>query len=127
MKHLFIIVTMLMSFCAFANTDADLIKSLQDKGFSNTDVETILKIVKDRDNGVAMKTGTVKFYNDAKGFGLIVSPDGTSVEFDSNQCFIAGDNVEYKLQEGKKGLNAVNVKLARSINDGKKGFCSIIR
>ncbi len=60
-----------------------------------------------------MNKGTVKFFNDSKGFGFIVD------ESDNKEYFVhvtglvneirEGDNVEFELQEGKKGLNAVNV------------------
>ena len=63
-----------------------------------------------------MKKGTVKFFNDSKGFGFIID------EEDSKEYFVhvsglvdeirEGDSVEFDLTEGKKGLNAVDVKLA---------------
>ncbi len=63
-----------------------------------------------------MNTGTVKFFNDEKGFGFI--KDSNS----SNEYFVhssglkdsirENDEVTFDLQEGRKGLNAVNVKLA---------------
>lgn len=63
-----------------------------------------------------MKKGTVKFFNESKGFGFI--KDETS----NNEYFVhvtglideirEEDVVTFDLQEGKKGLNAVNVKLA---------------
>ena len=61
-------------------------------------------------------TGTVKFFNSSKGFGFITE-DGTNTE---HFVHISGlidddiredDKVEFELKEGKKGLNAVNVKL----------------
>ena len=62
-----------------------------------------------------MITGTVKFFNDAKGYGFITE-DGTN-----NEHFVhvsglidevrEGDTVEFDLKEGRKGLNAVNVKV----------------
>ena len=62
-----------------------------------------------------MKTGKVKFFNVAKGFGFIVE-DGTDKE---HFVHVSGlideinedDSVEFELQDGKKGLNAVNVKV----------------
>ncbi|WP_243346430.1 cold-shock protein [Parabacteroides sp. FAFU027] len=61
-----------------------------------------------------MNKGTVKFFNESKGFGFI--KDGNS----SNEYFVhvsglqddiqEDDEVTFDLQEGKKGLNAVNVK-----------------
>jgi CspA family cold shock protein len=62
-----------------------------------------------------MKTGTVKFFNEAKGFGFIVE-DGDSVEHFVHITGIIdkiqqGDKVEFELKEGRKGLNAINVKV----------------
>jgi CspA family cold shock protein len=62
-----------------------------------------------------MNKGTVKFFNEAKGFGFI-SEDGTSKEHFVHISGLIdeireGDTVEFELQEGKKGLNAVNVKV----------------
>ncbi|WP_231427621.1 MULTISPECIES: cold-shock protein [Pedobacter] len=58
--------------------------------------------------------GTVKFYNESKGFGFIKSEDGeeifvhiTGLVDKINQ----DDQVEFEVTQGKKGLNAVNVKL----------------
>jgi CspA family cold shock protein len=63
-----------------------------------------------------MAKGTVKFFNDEKGFGFI------SEEGSDNEHFVhvsglvdevaQGDEVTFELQEGKKGMNAVDVKLA---------------
>ena len=66
-----------------------------------------------------MATGTVKFFNDAKGFGFI-SEEGSSKEHFVHVSGLIdeireGDSVEFDLQEGKKGLNAVNVKVIGSI------------
>lgn len=62
-----------------------------------------------------MKTGTVKFFNESKGFGFVVE-DGSNAEHFVHVSGLIdeireGDKVEFELQEGKKGLNAVNVKV----------------
>jgi len=62
-----------------------------------------------------MSTGTVKFFNEAKGFGFIVE-DGSKKEHFVHISGLVdeireGDAVEFDLQEGRKGLNAVNVKV----------------
>jgi len=63
-----------------------------------------------------MSNGTVKFFNDAKGFGFITPEDGSKDVFvHVNGLTIEireGDKVSYDVQEGQKGLNAVNVKMA---------------
>ena len=60
-------------------------------------------------------TGTVKFFNTEKGFGFIKHDDSNKETFVHVSGLISnikeGDKVEFELQEGKKGLNAVNVKL----------------
>ena len=62
-----------------------------------------------------MSTGTVKFFNDSKGFGFIVEEGSNKEHFVHISGLIdeirEGDNVEFDLQEGRKGLNAVNVKV----------------
>ena len=62
-----------------------------------------------------MKNGTVKFFNEAKGFGFIKGDDGQEVFVHVTglkEEIRENDQVVYEVQEGKKGLNAVNVKLA---------------
>ncbi|TAL46402.1 MAG: cold shock domain-containing protein [Chitinophagaceae bacterium] len=59
-------------------------------------------------------TGVVKFFNVAKGFGFIKHDDSNKETFVHASGLIdqvaEGDKVEFDLQEGKKGMNAVNVK-----------------
>ncbi|MCD4795430.1 MAG: cold shock domain-containing protein [Bacteroidales bacterium] len=62
-----------------------------------------------------MNKGTVKFFNETKGFGFI-SDEETNKEYFVHASGLIdeirdGDAVEFELQEGKKGLNAVNVKV----------------
>ena len=62
-----------------------------------------------------MNKGTVKFFNESKGFGFI-SDDETSTEYFVHASGLKdnireNDEVSFDLAEGKKGLNAVNVKL----------------
>jgi CspA family cold shock protein len=63
-----------------------------------------------------MNKGKVKFYNDAKGFGFI-KDEVSSKEYYFHSSGVKeeikeNDEVTFDLEEGKKGLNAVNVKLA---------------
>lgn len=63
-----------------------------------------------------MSNGTVKFFNDSKGFGFITQEDGGSDVFVHVNGLIdeirEGDKVSFDVEEGKKGLNAVNVKVS---------------
>ncbi len=63
-----------------------------------------------------MNNGTVKFFNTSKGFGFI-KEDGSEKEIFVHVSGLIdqikeNDMVIYDVKEGKKGLNAVNVKLA---------------
>ena len=63
-----------------------------------------------------MNKGTVKFFNESKGFGFIIDDESKTEYFVHVTGLIdeinEGDAVELELQEGRKGLNAVNVKTA---------------
>jgi cold shock protein len=62
-----------------------------------------------------MKTGTVKFYNDQKGFGFIKDESGQEVFVHATGLIDKikeGDAVTFEVAEGKKGLNAVEVRKA---------------
>lgn len=60
-------------------------------------------------------TGTVKFYNEAKGYGFIKHDNSNNETFVHATGLIdkvnQDDYVEFDLQEGKKGMNAVNVRI----------------
>ena len=62
-----------------------------------------------------MNKGTVKFFNDAKGFGFIIDEESEKEYFVHVSGLIdeikEGDEVEFELKEGRKGLNAVDVKV----------------
>jgi len=62
-----------------------------------------------------MSNGTVEFFNDSKGFGFITPEEGGKdvfVHANSLNCDIReGDTVSYEVEEGPKGLNAVNVNI----------------
>ena len=62
-----------------------------------------------------MKNGTVKFFNETKWFGFITE-EGSNQDYFVHISGLVdeikqGDKVEFELTEGRKGLNAVNVKV----------------
>lgn len=63
-----------------------------------------------------MKTGKVKFFNEAKGYGFIMDDESNKEVFVHHSGLIdkvrENDSVTYELIEGRKGQNAVNVKKA---------------
>ncbi len=62
-----------------------------------------------------MSKGTVKFFNESKGFGFVIE-EGTKDEYFVHVSGLIdevreGDAVEFDLKEGRKGLNAVDVRV----------------
>jgi len=68
-----------------------------------------------------MKTGTVKWFNGTKGFGFICCDDDNSEVFvhfsgiagEGFKSLEDGDQVTFEVQEGQRGLQAVNVSVVR--------------
>lgn len=62
-----------------------------------------------------MQNGTVKFFNESKGFGFITAENGQDIFVHVTgltQNVYENDKVIFEVQEGKRGINAVNVRLA---------------
>jgi CspA family cold shock protein len=65
-----------------------------------------------------MATGTVKWFNDAKGFGFISRGDGekdvfvhfSAIQGDGYRSVQEGDQVEFEVTQGAKGPQATNVR-----------------
>jgi CspA family cold shock protein len=65
-----------------------------------------------------MATGTVKWFNDAKGFGFIKQDDGgedvfchhTAIATEGFRSLAEGQKVEFEVKQGPKGLQAANVR-----------------
>ena len=64
-----------------------------------------------------MITGTVKWFNDAKGFGFITPQDGSkdvfvhhsAIQGDGFKSLAEGQSVTFDVEQGAKGLSAVNL------------------
>jgi len=66
----------------------------------------------------AMATGTVKFFNNEKGYGFISRPDGddvfvhfSNIEGSGYKTLEEGQNVEFEVAPGRKGEEAQNVRV----------------
>jgi CspA family cold shock protein len=66
-----------------------------------------------------MAKGNVKWFNDAKGFGFISRSDGadvfvhhTAIQVEGYRTLSEGQEVEFEITEGPKGLQATNVRKA---------------
>ncbi len=64
-----------------------------------------------------MEQGTVKWFNNAKGFGFLTRPDGNdifvhyrSIEGEGYKKLKTGEEVEFEIEDGPKGLQAINVR-----------------
>ena len=64
---------------------------------------------------IKVKKGTVKFFNESKGFGFVTEDDSNTEYFVHVSGLVdeirEGDAVEFDLKEGRKGLNAVDVRV----------------
>ena len=69
-----------------------------------------------KEGEVAMAEGTVKWFNDAKGFGFISQDDGpdvfvhfSAIQGDGFKSLAEGERVTFDVEDGPKGLQASNV------------------
>jgi len=61
-----------------------------------------------------MQKGTIKFFNESKGYGFITPENGSDVFVHSSgliDLVRQNDHVQFEIEKGKKGLNAVKVQV----------------
>ncbi|BCD98936.1 cold shock domain-containing protein CspD [Marinagarivorans cellulosilyticus] len=71
-----------------------------------------------------MPSGIVKWFNNAKGFGFILSDENSedifahysAIEMDGFRTLKAGQSVVFDLQQGEKGLHAANIRAADEVS-----------
>jgi CspA family cold shock protein len=73
-----------------------------------------------QNRGISVNTGTVKWFNDAKGFGFITPSDGSkdvfvhhsAIQGSGFKSLTEGQQVKFELTQGPKGPSAANVQPA---------------
>ena len=75
--------------------------------------------IEQKEGEVEMAEGTVKWFNDAKGFGFITQDDGpdvfvhfSTIQGDGFKSLAEGERVNFDIEDGPKGLQASNVSKA---------------
>ena len=81
-----------------------------------------------------MQTGTVKWFNNAKGYGFILSNEGggdifahySSIDMDGYKTLKAGQSVCFETEDGPKGLHAVKISSSDQDDNSQPGPAAVV-